>query len=93
MYTGKWLAVGKLPTRKEIVKMLRDNPGDERAAAFAVLTLEKDSLLIHDLRNTVDGLKARVTDLQKRVKVLGQIREVVDVGEDQINRGEVNGND
>lgn len=76
MYTGKWVAAGKMPDRMTVVAMLREEVPDSKVAAMAVHQIEKDALIISDLRNRVDGMKIQIADLKKRVALLEMMNEV-----------------
>ena len=65
-----------MPDRMTVVAMLLDELPDSKVAAMAVHQIEKDALIISDLRNRVDGMKIQIADLKKRVALLEMMNEV-----------------
>lgn len=65
-----------MPDRMTVVAMLREELPDSKVAAMAVHQIEKDALIISDLRNRVDGMKIQIADLKKRVALLEMMNEV-----------------
>lgn len=67
-----WSLGGNSFTREDMCALLRGEKGngkisDEKIRAFAALMLEKDAMVMSDMRNTIDGLKVKNNDLQNKL--------------------------
>lgn len=66
------------PTRRQLIEMLRGKTIEKNVALMAALTLEKDVMVISDLRNRVSGMSRVNAELRRQLEEAMEEKEKED---------------